>query len=276
MNSVELYAPGIEWIMLYMVLGAVVGFMAGLLGLGGGGILVPLLVSIFTYQGINVDNVVYLALGTSLTCMIISSTASIRAHAARGAVEWQVVRGLAPGIILGAFLATWVAAKLNSAYIALFFVLFMAIVAGQLFVNWQPKPSQKPICFCGLIVAGIGIGSLSALAAVGGGFLTIAYLGYKNVDIKKAIGTSAAIGFPIAITGTVGYLISGWSKALGNSYILGYIDVPAFLAISITSFIAAPYGAGCSHHLPEAHIKKIFAIISLVLSIKMLVSVVQF
>jgi len=118
MNSVELYAPAIEWIMLYMVLGAVVGFMAGLLGLGGGGILVPHLASILTYQGINVDNVVYLTLGTSLTCMIISSTASIRAHAARGTVEWQVVRGLAPGIILGAFLATWVAAKVNSAYIS--------------------------------------------------------------------------------------------------------------------------------------------------------------
>ncbi len=203
MNSVELYAPGIEWILLYMVLGAVVGFMAGLLGLGGGGILVPLLASIFTFQGINVDNVVHLALGTSLTCMIISSTTSIRAHASRGAVEWQVVRGLAPGIILGAFLATQVAAHVNSVYIALFFALFMAIIAGQLFVNWQPKPSQKPICFRGLSVAGVGIGSLSALAAVGGGFLTIAYLGYKNVNIKKAIGTSAAIGFPIAITGTV-------------------------------------------------------------------------
>ena len=276
MNSVELYAPGIEWILLYMVLGAVVGFMAGLLGLGGGGILVPLLASIFTYQGINVDNVVHLALGTSLTCMIISSIASIRAHVSRGAVDWQVVRGLAPGIILGAFLATQVAAHVNSVYIALFFALFMAIVAGQLFVNWQPKTSQKPICFRGLILAGIGIGSLSALAAVGGGFLTIAYLGYKNVNIKKAIGTSAAIGFPIAITGTVGYLISGWSKTLGNSYTLGYIDVPAFVAISITSFIAAPYGAGCSHRLPETYLKKIFAIISLVLSIKMLVSVVKF
>lgn len=268
--------PDIEWILLYMVLGALVGFMAGLLGLGGGGILVPLLVSIFTYQGISVDNVVHLALGTSLTCMIISSTASIRTHASRGAVEWQVVRGLAPGIILGAFLVTQVAAHVNSVYIALFFALFMAIVAGQLFVNWQPKPSQKPICFRGLMVAGVGIGSLSALAAVGGGFLTIAYLGYKNVDIKRAIGTSAAIGFPIAITGTVGYSISGWSKTLDNSNTLGYIDVPALLAISIASFITAPYGAGYSHRLPEAYLKKIFAIISLVVSIKMLVSLVEF
>lgn len=111
---------------------------------------------------------------------------------------------------------------------------------------------------------------------MGGGFLTVAYLGYKNVDIKKAIGTSAAIGFPIAITGTIGYMMSGWSKTLSDPYTLGYIYVPAFLAISIASSITAPYGARCSHSLPEAYLKKIFAVISLILSIKMLVSFVQF
>lgn len=268
--------PGVEWVLLYIALGVLAGFMAGLLGLGGGGILVPLLASIFTYQGISVDNVVHLALGTSLTCMIISSTASIRAHASRGAVVWRVVGGMAPGIILGAFLVTQVAANVNSAYIALFFVLFMTLAAGQMVLNWQPKPSQKPTTFRGLIVAGVGIGSVSALAAVGGGFLTVAYLGYKNVDIQRAIGTSAAIGFPIAITGAVSCMISGWSKTLGDPYTLGFIYVPAFLAISIASSIAAPYGARCSHSLPEAYLKKIFAVISLVLSIKMLVSFVQF
>ncbi len=268
--------PSIEWILLYIVLGVLVGFMAGLLGVGGGGILVPLLASIFTYQGISVDNVIHMALGTSLTCMIISSIASLRAHASRGAVVWQVVGGMAPGIILGAFLATQIAAHVNAAYMALFFALFMALIAGQLFLNWQPKPSQKPMALRGLIVAGAGIGSVSALAAVGGGFLTVAYLGYKNIDIKKAIGTSAAVGFPIAIAGTVGYMISGWSKTLSDSYTFGYIYVPAFLAISIASFIAAPYGARCSHSLPDAYLKKIFAVISLVLSIKMLVSFAQF
>ena len=268
--------PGIEWILLYIVLGAFVGFMAGFLGLGGGGILVPLLASIFIYQGMSVDSVVHLALGTSLACMIISSSASFRAHASRGAVLWQVVRGMAPGIILGAFLTTQVAANINSATIAIFFALFMALIAGQMFFNWQPKPSQKPISFRGLIVAGVGIGSVSALAAVGGGFLTVAYLGYKNVAMKKAIGTSAAIGFPIAITGTIGYMMSGWSKTLSDPYTLGYIYAPAFLAISIASSITAPYGARCSHSLPEAYLKKIFAVISLALSIKMLVSFVQF
>lgn len=268
--------PGIEWILLYVALGTFAGFMAGLLGLGGGGILVPLLASIFIYQGIAVDNVVHLALGTSLTCMIISSTASMRAHAALGSVEWRIVRGMAPGIILGAFLASQIVAKINSTYIAIFFALFMLLVAGQLFINWQPKPSKKPISLSGLIFTGVGIGSVSALAAVGGGFLTVAYLGYKSLGIKKAIGTSAAIGLPIAIAGATGYMISGWSKTLSNPYTFGYIYLPAFVAISIASFIAAPYGVRCSHSLPEAYLKKIFAVISLALSIKMLISFVYF
>lgn len=267
---------GIEWVVLYIVLGAMVGFMAGLLGLGGGGILVPLLASIFTYQGMDADHVVHLALGTSLACMIMSSTASTRAHAARGTVVWRVVRGMAPGIMLGTFLTTQIATYINAAYIAVFFALFMALIAGQLFLNWQPTPSQKPTTFRGLLIAGIGIGSVSALAAVGGGFLTVAYLGYKNMDIKKAIGSSAAIGLPIAITGAAGYMISGWSKTLNDAHTLGYVYAPAFLSISIASVIAAPYGVRCSQKLPEAHLKKIFAVISLLLSIKMLASFVRF
>lgn len=262
--------PDIEWIVLYIVLGAFVGFMAGLLGLGGGGILVPLLASIFTLQDMSADNVVHLALGTSLACMIISSTASIRAHASRGAIMWRVVGGMAPGIIAGAFLAAHTATKLNPVYITIFFALFMALIALQIFFNWQPKPSKKSTTFRGLLMTGAGIGYVSALAASGGGFLTVTYLSYKNLDIKRAIGTSAAIGLPIAVTGTAGYMMSGWSITLSNPYTLGFIYMPAFLAISIASAIAAHYGAHCSHRLPEASLKKTFAVISLLLSIKML------
>ncbi len=267
---------GLEWILLYIVLGSFVGFMGGLLGVGGGGILVPLLASILVYQGIGGDEVVHLSLGTSLMCMIISSVASVRAHASRGAVVWKVVSGMAPGIMLGALLSTQVAANLNSAYIALFFALFMALVSVQMFVNWKPKPSLKPVTLRGLLTVGVAIGSVSALAAVGGGFLTVTYLNYKNVGMKRSVGTSAAIGFPIAIAGTIGYMISGWSKTLNDPYTIGFIYLPAFFAISIASSIAAPYGARWSHRLPEASLKKIFAVISLILSLKMLLSFVKF
>ncbi len=166
------------------------------------------------------------------------------------------------------------AAKVNSAYIALFFALFMALVAGQMFLNWRSKASRKPAKFRGLLLAGTGIGSVSALAAVGGGFLAVTYLSYQNVEMKKAIGTSSAIGFPIAIAGTVGYMMSGWSQTLSLPYTIGFIYVPAFLVIAIASSIAAPYGDRYSHRLPETHLKKIFAVLSLILSIKMLFSVV--
>ncbi|ACT47172.1 sulfite exporter TauE/SafE family protein [Methylotenera mobilis] len=264
----------IEWILLYLVLGAFVGFMAGLLGVGGGGILVPILVTIFSYQGVGQESVVHLALGTSLACMIISSSSSIYAHASRGTVVWKVVYEMVLGIVLGAFLVTHLAADVNPTYIAIFFALFMALVAGQMFLNWKPKPSTNPTKLRSLFVAGTLIGMVSSLAAVGGGFLAVTYLSYKNIDIKKAIGTSAAIGFPIAIAGTVGYMISGWSKTLNEPYTFGFIYLPAFLVISIASFIAAPLGASCSNNLPEARLKKIFAIVSLILSVKMLFSVI--
>lgn len=267
--------PGIEWILVYIALGAFAGFMAGLLGVGGGGILVPLLTFVFSWQHIGMENSVHLALGTSLTCMIISSSASMRAHAARGAVVWKVVAGMAPGIVLGAFAATQVAGHVNATGVAVFFALFMAFVAAQIFLDWRPQPGNKPATMGGLLAAGAGIGSVSALAAVGGGFLTLAYLGYKNVDVKKAIGTSAAIGFPIAVAGAVGYLVSGWSETLDEPHTLGFIYVPAFLAISIASYVAAPLGARCSHNLPEATLKRIFAVISLVLSVTMLLSIIE-
>jgi uncharacterized membrane protein YfcA len=203
--------------------------------------------------------------------MIISSASSMRSHAYKGTVMWDAVKGMAPGIMMGACMATQVASHINSAYIAIFFALFMALVALQTFLKWQPKPSKKPSTMLGLILAGTGIGSVSALAAVGGGFLTVVYLGYKNVDIKKAIGTSAAIGFPIAITGTIGYMANGWTSTLDKPYTFGFIYIPAFLAISIASAISAPYGARCSHNMSDAKLKKIFALICLALSVKMLV-----
>lgn len=267
--------PGIEWLLLYLLLGSFAGFMAGLLGVGGGGILVPLLASVFTYQGMAGETVVHMALGTSLACMIFSSSASAYAHATRGGVVWKIAGGMAPGILLGAALTTAVASGIHSVYIAIFFALFMAFVSAQMFMNWQPKPSAQGANFPGLFLAGAIIGSVSALAAVGGGFLSVAYMTYKNVAIKKAIGTSAAIGLCIAIAGTLGYLLSGWSQTTGHPYALGFIYLPAFALLSLASAIAAPYGSRWSHRLPESYLRKIFAVISLVLSVKMLFSVIS-
>lgn len=261
----------IEWILLYAALGAFVGFMSGLLGVGGGGLLVPILVSMLIRQDIHTDHVVHVALATSLACMLFTSISSIRAHSSQSSVMWDVVKGMAPGIMVGAFMATQIASHFKSDYIAIFFTLFIIAVALQTLLKWQPKPSKKQKTFVGLTLAGISIGFVSALASVGGGVLTVLYLRFKNVDIKNAIGTSAAIGLPIAITGTIGYMINGWSMTAAP-YTFGFIHIPAFLAITMASVISAPYGAHFAQHWPEATLKKIFTLVCLALSVKMLIS----
>jgi uncharacterized membrane protein YfcA len=266
--------PGFEWITLYFLIGGIAGFLGGLLGVGGGGILIPLLASLFIYQGMNTDNVVHLALGTALACMIISSSAGLRAHAARDNVIWPAFFSMAPGIIFGAFITTNIAAHINSFYLSVFFALFMTVIGGMMLFNWQPGHSTIPVRLGDFIVMGTGIGALSALAAVGGGFLTVTYLSYKNFPMKKAVGTSSSIGFPIAVAGTAGYMINGWSETSGDPNTFGFIYIPAFLAISVSSFIATPYGAACAQKLPDTYLKKIFAILSLGLSLKMLVSLI--
>jgi uncharacterized protein len=262
-----------EWILLFLLLGSFIGFMAGLLGIGGGGIMVPILTSIFLAHGIAVDNVVHLALGTSMASMVITTFSSFCSHNSKGGVVWKAVKGMAPGIILGTFFATFLASYLSSIYLAIFFALFMAFVSSQMFLNKKPEPSRELSGSAGLFVAGSGIGAISALVSIGGGSLTVPYLTWQNLEVKKAIGTSAAIGLPIAIAGTLGYLINGWSHTSPTDYIFGYIYLPAVIIISTTSFMTAPLGAQMAHKLPVAMLKKIFAVLLIMLSIKMLISV---
>ncbi len=262
-----------EWILSFLLLGSFAGFMAGLLGIGGGGIMVPVLTAIFLQQGIPVENVVHLALGTSMASIIITSTSSLCAHNSRGGVIWKVVKGMAPGIIAGTFAATFLASHLRALYLALFFSVFMAYVSIQMFLNKKPKPGRELAGNGGLLIAGSGIGAISALVSIGGGSLTVPYLAWQNVDIKKAIGTSAAIGLPISVAGTIGYVINGWSSSLTDSYTLGFVYLPAALLISVTSFITAPYGVKMAHKLPVAVLKKVFAVLLIILSMKMLTSV---
>ncbi len=264
----------IEWVLSFVLLGSFVGFMAGLLGIGGGGIMVPILVSIFLLQGIPVDSVVHLALGTSMASIIATSISSLRAHNSREGVLWDVVKKMAPGIVLGTFLATFIASYLNSIYLAIFFAVFMACVSIQMFLNKKPKASRKLAGSAGLFAAGSGIGAISALVSIGGGSLTVPYLIWQNINVKKAIGTSAAIGLPISIAGTFGYLINGWANSSPQDFTLGFIYFPAVLLISLASFFTAPYGARLAHKLPVPILKKVFSILLITLSIKMLVSVV--
>ena len=264
----------LEWVLSFLLLGAGVGFIAGLLGVGGGGVLVPILTSIFLLQGVPVDNVVHLALGTSMACIIITSLSSLRAHNKKGAVIWRIVKMMSLGIIIGTFISTFIASYLNSFYLAIFFSIFMGLMAINMLKHNKNDDLKSDLENGSVFITSIGIGSISALVSIGGGSLTVPYLVTHNIDIKKAMGTSAAIGLPISLAGTLGYLVNGWSSDLIINYSIGFIYLPAAVLISITSFFTAPYGVKASHYLPVAVIKKLFALLLILLSLKMLLSVI--
>lgn len=264
----------VELIAAFLILGTFVGFMAGLLGIGGGGILVPMLTAIFIYLGFPANNVVHIALGTSMACITVTSLSSLRAHHANGAVIWQLVKTMAPAIVLGTFLATFIAAQISSKGLAIFFSVFMAYVASQMFRSRKVQASGKAAGKTELSLVAFSIGAISALVSIGGGSLTVPYLSWRNIDIRKAIGTSAALGFPIAVTGTLGYVING--LAAGGAipqYTVGFVYWPAVLLVTVPSFFTAPLGAGLTQTLPVQTLKKIFGLLLLGLSLKMLVSV---
>ncbi|SUB82257.1 Sulfite exporter TauE/SafE [Pragia fontium] len=260
----------IEWIIAYLMLGAVVGFMAGLLGIGGGGIMVPILTTLFAAQGIGQEHLVHMALGTSMASIVITAFSSVRAHHRYQAVLWPVVRKITPAILIGTLSATWLAAILPAKALAIFFSCFMGYVALQMILNIKPKPSRQLPGTLGTSLAGLSIGGISALVAIGGGSLTVAFLTWCNVRIQNAIGTSAAVGMPIALAGTVGYMINGWHAPNTPDYSVGYVYLPAVVLISIVSYFTAPIGARLAHKLPVALLKKIFAGLLVLLSLKML------
>jgi len=265
----------IEFVVAYLALGAFVGFMAGLLGIGGGGIMVPLLTSIFLAQGMSSETVVHLALGTSMASMILTSFSSMLSHHKQNNVTWSIVQPMAIGIVIGTFVATFFASKVSSFYLALFFTVFMGYVSVQMFIEKSKETDRIVAGNGGLFVAGGVIGTLSALVSIGGGSLTIPYLTRSNVELKKAIGVSSAIGLPIAVFGTLGYLVNGWEHSSFENYTLGFIYLPAVVLICVVSFFTAPYGVKASQRIETAKLKKIFAVLLGLLSLKMLVTMVS-
>ncbi len=261
---------GIEWLAAYLALGAFVGFFAGLLGVGGGAIMVPMLTTFFAAQGFPKEHLVHLALGTSMAGIVITSISSLRAHHAHGAVRWDIVKGVAPGVLAGTFAGTFVAARAPTTPLAVFFACFTAYVAVQMVLNVKPKPTRELPGMGGLMAVGAGIGGISSLVAIGGGSLSVPFMTWCNVKVHNAIGTSAAIGLPIAVAGALGYLINGWAAQGLPDWSVGFVYLPALVLISLLSSFTAPVGARLAHRLPVATLKKIFAAVLVVLSAKML------
>jgi uncharacterized protein len=259
-----------EWFVGYLLLGMVAGFFAGLLGVGGGAIMVPVLALMFAAQGFPDAHLMHLALGTSMATIVFTSISSLRAHHQHGAVIWPIVKNIAPGIVVGTLAAAQIVALVPTRPLAIFFALFIAYVAVQMILNIKPKPSRQLPGKGGMFGVGAFIGGISALVAIGGGSLSVPFMTWCNVKVHQAIGTSAAIGFPIALAGTVGYMISGHGATDLPAGSFGFIYLPALAATVIASMLVAPFGAKVAHSLPVPTVKKVFAGMLILLLIKML------
>jgi uncharacterized membrane protein YfcA len=259
-----------EWWPAYLAIGAVVGFLAGLLGIGGGAIIVPLLVAVYTAQGLPLEHILHVALGTSMATIFFTSLSSMRAHHQHGAVDWAVMRAMSPGILSGAFGAALVAGRLPTKPLAVVFTALVFYAAISMFFDLRPKRTRKLPGPAGIFVAGAVIGVASSLLAAGGAFLSIPFLAWCNVPLRRAIGTAAANGFPIAVAGTVGYVLQGWNAPGLPPGTLGFVYVPGFALIVATSMLLAPVGARTAYRLPVKHLRVIFAVMMLGLALRML------
>lgn len=259
---------GIEFIIVCLILGIFVGIAAGLFGIGGGALMVPLLAILFSWQHVAQEQAMLLALGSSMAAIIMTSAASLYHHQQLQGIRWPIVLSMAPGMVAGALLSSSLATLIDSRYLALFFSLFTAYVAIQMFCNFQPD-SQRQLCSRPtLLASGCGIGSISALVSIGGGTLTVPFLSWQNIPLKQAIGTSAALGLPISLAGSLGYALQPASSAL--PYSSGNIYWPAVILISGCSIFTTRLGARLAHRLPVNKLKKGFALLLVLLSLNML------
>lgn len=254
----------------FPLLGVFTGFIAGLFGVGGGLMLVPLLFMMFAEQGIAQAHQMHLALGTAMATILFTSISSMRAHHAHGAVRWEIVRYMAPGLMLGTLAGTIMASHIPTQPLGVLFTVIVYYASWQMAFGFHPKPSHRLPGPLGLFTAGMVIGSISSLVSAGGGFMSVPFMLLCNVVIHQAVGTSSALGFPIALAGTVGYILSGWNVSERPEHALGFVYLPALLGVVAFSVLTAPMGAKCAHRLPVKPLKRAFGGFLALLATKML------
>ena len=246
-------------IALLLAAGGVVGYLAGLLGIGGGVLLTPVMILVLTAQQFPPEHVVHVAIATSLATILFTSVSSVRAHMKHGAVLWPVVATLGPGILAGSLAGAQIAGWLPARALALLFALFVLFMATQILLDRKPAPHRELPSAAPMAAVGTGIGALSSLVGAGGGFISIPFMLWCNVPMGKAVGTSAALGFPIAAAGTIGYIVAGLRESGLPPGMWGFIYPPALLAVAGASVLTAPFGARLAHRIERKAAHRVFA-----------------
>ncbi|BAU71892.1 sulfite exporter TauE/SafE family protein [Metapseudomonas furukawaii] len=247
--------------LLYLVLGACAGVLAGLFGVGGGMIIVPVLVFSFTAHGFDVGILTHLAVGTSLATIIFTSVNSVREHHRKGAVRWPIFAWMALGILAGAGLGSLTATAIQGPVLQKIIGVFAILVALQMGLDLKPKASRGVPGKPGLTAAGVVIGWASAIFGIGGGSLTVPFLVWRSLPIQQAVATSSACGLPIAAAGALSFMALGWNHEQLPPYSLGFVYLPALVGIAVTSMFFARFGARLAHRLSPRLLKRLFALL---------------
>lgn len=252
----------------FAIIGAAAGYLAGFLGIGGGLVTVPALTWLFLQMPETSDRAIHYAVATSLATMLVTSLSSIIAHHRRQAVFWSEVRRLAGGLLLGALAGAALASALQPARLTLVFAGFAFLAGLQLLLSPAVR-GEKPLPgLAGSSVVGVLIGGISSMVGIGGGSLTGPWLMWHGVRAQNAVATAAACGYPIAVAGTVAFVVLGW-KSAGGGPALGYVHGPAWLGVSLMGAVAAPFGAATVHKLSPALVKRLFGMVLLLIALRL-------
>lgn len=257
----------------YLAIGAATGFFAGLLGIGGGTIIVSSLALLYAAQGFPAQYVMHMAVGTSLAAIMAGAWGSFRTHHRHGAVDWAVVRVMAPGILAGVLAGAWIARHSSTAFLKAFFLGFMAVVIAQMVFGLRPRAARALPGPGALTVVAAFIGVSSSLFGGGAAAVGVPFLTWCSMTMHRAIGTVAALGFPIALAGAAGYAVAGFDASGLPPWSLGFVYLPAFVGIAVSSVLVAPYGARLAHRLTGPTLRRIFAVFLVAIGVKVAVAV---
>ncbi len=251
-----------EALVVYLLVGALAGLVGGLFGLGGGAVIVPILIYSFAVSGFSPEILTHLALGTSLATIIVTSASAVVAHHRKRAVLWPLMWSMVPGICLGAAFGGLFAATLSGPLLQLGFGVFLLLVAAQMGLGLRPHSARDLPGLPGKFVGSAGIGFFSGIFGIGGGSLTVPFLAWCNVAMARAVATSSALGFPIAISGAITYMLAGMGRADLPEGSLGYVYLPALFGIALASTPCARIGANLAHRLQEKLLRRLYAGVS--------------
>lgn len=255
---------------LFLIIGALAGLVAGLFGLGGGVVLVPLLLVLFSWLGFPADLIPVMAVASSLATIVVTALAAVYAHQRLGSIDWQAVRRLLPSIVVGSIAGAWLAEHIPSEWLKTFFAVFLIVVAFQILLQWRPQQGISHPTPGVLLISGGLIGLFSSLLGIGGGTLTVPLLVRFSFPMRVAVAVSSACAIPIAVAGTLSYGVLGLGHETLPAGSLGYVYLPAFVGITATSIFTAPLGAKLVHQLPSQTVRRGFAVSLLLIALKIL------